>query len=361
MGSMNLTKIPDCLRRSALVICFLVVASAASSVSGASFSSLFAFGDSLSDRGNTYAVFGGHPADSAVYSLLSYTASAGRYDDGRWSNGKVWVEHLNNSLGLPSLERNKGTDPLISGKNFAYGGSTTGTGSTLGVINNLQLQVSNYLSLAGGTASSTALYSLWSGGNDVIYHVEGGGANTAAAINTLTDTMATDLNAALTTLYNAGARHFIIPNLPALGEKPSYVGTPHEAFANSIVAAYNPKLETKIVDFRTAHDNVKIAAWDVNSLFTSMLESPALYGFTNVTEAAFTATAYPGTVVANPNLHVFWDQTHPSAAGHQILGQLALNAVTILLIPEPSTFVMLNVGIVAIGGRVRSRARGSRR
>ena len=191
------------VRRLALVFCLLLSAVATSTAGAAPFTALYAFGDSLSDLGNTYDVFGGHGADSAIYGLLGYTASPNRYDDGRWTNGQVWVEHLNTQLGLPALAKNKGNQPLSAGTNFAYAGSTSGTGNIFGVINNLQLQLSNYLNLAGGSASSTALYTVWSGGNDVINYVQDAEPNTPAGIDALTTTMAANLDTAISTLYTA--------------------------------------------------------------------------------------------------------------------------------------------------------------
>ena len=133
--------------------------------------------------------------------------------------------------------------------------------------------------------------------------------------------MAGNISTGITTLYNAGARHIIVPNLPALGDKPSFVGTANQAFANDIVASYNPKLAAAITSFSTAHPDATVTAWDVYTQFQDMLSNPGSYGFTNTTVAALNNnTLYPGVVVADPNSHVFWDETHPTAAGHLILG-----------------------------------------
>lgn len=321
----------------------------------AQLTALYAFGDSLSDLGNTYNALGGHGADSAIYSLVGYTASPDRYDDGRWSNGPVWVEHLNDQLGLPALQRNKGDQALTLGTNFAYGGSTTGSGSTDGILHNLQTQIGDYVSLAG-SGSASALYSVWSGGNDVIYYVMDGQPNTPAGIDQLTTTMAANITTALTTLYNAGARQFLVPNLPPLGDKPSFVNTPNKMFANDIVSSYNPKLEQALVDFRAAHTEAKLASWDDFSQFDAMLTDPAFYGFTNETDAAFSSSgAYPGTVVADPNKHVFWDSTHPTAAGHALLGDFAYEALNVLLVPEPSTLTLLILSLATLSIRPRPR------
>lgn len=59
-------------------------------VSGeAAFSNVFFFGDSLSDTGNGYTASGG-------------TFPPSPYQDGRFSDGPLWVEYLASGLGLPA-------------------------------------------------------------------------------------------------------------------------------------------------------------------------------------------------------------------------------------------------------------------
>lgn len=317
----------------------------------AQYTAIYAFGDSLSDLGNTYNALGGMANDQSIYNLIDYTASPGRYDAGRWSNGPLWIEHLNAQLGLPVLQRNGGTSPLTSGTNFAYGGATSGTGYKDFIVANLQTQVASYVTLAG-TASSTGLYTVWAGGNDVIDYIAANSPNTPAGIDQLTTTMATNIATAVTTLYNAGARDFLVANLPALGDKPSYVNTPNQAFANEIVATYNLKLSQAISTLDTQLADLDLTPWDVFSDFNGILQNPTNYGFTNVTVGAFSgAGPYPGMVVANPDQHVFWDDTHPTAPGHELLGGYAYAA----LVPEPNSVILLGLAIGALlsCGRLR--------
>ena len=304
------------------------------------FSGLIAFGDSLSDLGNLYNTLRLGGSDETIYNDIGYTAAPGRYDNGRYSNGPLWVEHLADQLGLGPLAPNNGDQPLAMGTDFAYAGARSGTGGTDFIIPNLLTQIECYLTLTGNTASPTALYTIWAGGNDVIDYIGDQMPNTPAAIEPFTDMMASNLSTAVTTLYNAGARKFLVANLPALGDKPDYVNTPNQAFANDMVTSFNPKLAQALANLRTQHSDLRVAGWDMYSDFNQVLNNPASFGFTNDTDAAFSSSGpYPGTVVANPNQHVFWDDTHPTAPGHQILGQFAYQAV--LQIPEPASLVLL--------------------
>jgi phospholipase/lecithinase/hemolysin len=344
------------IRSSRTVACLLFAFLVTVSADGAQFSGLIAFGDSLSDIGNLYTTLGGSGSDQTIYNDIGYTAAPGRYDNGRYSNGPLWVEHLANQLGLGALAPNNGDQPLTEGTDFAYAGARSGTGGTDFIIPNLLTQIECYLTLTGGAASPTALYTVWAGGNDVIDYIGDQMPNTPTDIGQFTDIMASNISTAVTTLHNAGARNFLVANLPALGDKPDYVNTPNQSFANDMVTSYNPKLAQALANLRTQHAGLRLAGWDVYSDFNQVLQNPASFGFTDDTEAAFSNTGpYPGTVVANPNQHVFWDDTHPTAPGHAYLGQFGYQAV--LQIPEPSSLVLLSmsVGIACGCGRFGRR------
>lgn len=286
------------------------------------FSGVIAFGDSLSDRGNTVAELKTILNETDVY-------NSNFYDDGRWSNGPLWIEHVNGGLGFPTWKRNDG-DPLSDGHDFAWGGSESGTGYTDDVLANLQTQIQYYKdNLAMGPlvdgAIGTKLFSVWSGGNDVINAVQGGAIIDADALSTQ---MAQNIATAITTLYDAGGRYFIVPNLPDLGKKPNYRTNPIWAGeASEIVARYNPKLATQIANLRATLPGITIYAFDAYTLLDTVIANPATYDFTNVTTPAYTPNDIPpdyGSVVADPDSHLFWDTTHPTEAGHAIVGAAAL-------------------------------------
>jgi len=327
------------------LFCLTLLASTVVSFSSANavqFSGVVAFGDSLSDLGNTYNTLG----SDGSYELAGYNSAY--YDVGRWSNGPVWVEHLNNSLGLSPLQLNDGTS--LFGTDFAYGGSTSGTGYEYEFLTNLQTQVSNYRSLltapvTGMPDVSTTLFTVWSGGNDIIYLVSDG--------TTITPTqVANNISSAITSLYDAGGRHFLVPNIPPLGDKPSYVNNPSErAQANEFVNAYNPILEQTLASLRGSLSDITIISFDVYSLFTDVLANPGDYGFTNVSDSAYvgdTNAPNDGYVVPNPDQYLFWDGTHPTRVGHQLIGDHAFAAVATLAIPEPTTWALLGAGLVAV-------------
>jgi hypothetical protein len=52
--------------------------------------------------------------------------------------------------------------------------------------------------------------------------------------------MAANIGTSITTLSDAGARSFIVANLPALGDKPNVINTPNQAFAKAFALVPEP-------------------------------------------------------------------------------------------------------------------------
>ena len=317
-------------------LCFIALFSfLPTSVKAQDYTGIVAFGDSLSDLGNTVTtlnVFG----TNFTREQTGYNANF--YDNGRFSDGPLWVENLNASLGLPTLEVNNGVS-AISGTDFAWAGSTSGTGNTAYLLPNLQTQIGFYTNqLASNNPAlpspATTLYTVWSGGNDVLNLINSGTAITPAQV-------ALNISNSITSLYNAGGRSFLIPNLPPLGNKPDFLtNSANRQAANNFVNAYDPLLQSTLVSLSINLPGIRVTDLDVYSTFEDMLNNPANYGLSNVTNSAYTASTNGpdyGYVVTNPDSYLFWDQTHGTATVNAILG----NAAYLAVVPEPTTWGLL--------------------
>src|SRR5215510_6282360 len=108
------------VRRSSNVAGLLLTCWMTLTTGAAEYNGLIAFGDSLSDLGNLYNTLRAGGSDEMIYMDIGYTAAPGRYDNGRYSNGPLWVEHLADQLGLGPLAPNNGYQPLTVGTDFAY-------------------------------------------------------------------------------------------------------------------------------------------------------------------------------------------------------------------------------------------------
>jgi len=286
-------------------------------------SAIVTFGDSLSDLGNTYNTLGNWGA----YGLADYNSYF--YDQGRWSNGPLWIEDIDLKFGFAALQRNDGTN--LYGTDFAWGGSTSFDGFSFAVLANLQQQVADYINLlstkyARMPKPADALFTVWSGGNDVIYHV------TYPDLYPLTPQEVSDnIAKAITSLYNAGGRTFLVPNLPPLGDKPNFRNTKYQDPANDFVVAYNPLLHTKLAVLRQTKPGITILEFDVYTLFQDALNDPTKYGLTNGKDTAYIADIFyrhGGYLVDDVDKYLFWDGTHPTRVGHAIVGEGAYKVIS---------------------------------
>lgn len=343
----------------------------------ATYSGLVAFGDSLTDQGNTINyLIDNLPkelwVDAVGYDDNYYNAAYNIYDikaAGRWSSGPTWIEYFNGllksggtSIAPIALGRNFGVGWTSSGTdygpgtNFAWGGSTTDAGYTYIVFSNLQQQVADFISLTQDSKSALyqydiggALFSVWSGGNDAIYWVQG---DRSISMEVATTTAASNIQAAITTLYNAGARHFLMTNLPDLGQKPNYRGTDWGMDATAFVLSFNAKLEEVVLTLETTYADISIAFFDAYSKFNLLLDDPESFGFTNFQDPAYIFLGYgedpSSIIVPDPTEYVFWDTTHPTTQVHQLIGMFAYEA---LAIPEPGSVLLLMLGLGVLAWR----------
>lgn len=277
----------------------------ASSVAAGPFSSLVIFGDSLSDVGNIAS------SSFDIYPGKYY------YED-RFSNGAVWVESLATGLGLPATKRST----LPGGDNFAYGGAqTSGTGGIEGIaIRDVDEQVTQYL--VARTIDPTALYVVFAGSNDFI--------NGQTNVATPAARLATDLSRLIT----AGARKFLIPNLPLLGYTPRFNGNATTAAAyNARTEQFNAAMDMKLLDLADDAPGLEFFRLDVAAIFVDAIANPTKFGLSNVTASAAPglqpgASNYNTSLIApNANEYLFWDDLHPTTTVHSVLAARALALV----------------------------------
>ena len=270
----------------------------------ASFTDIYVFGDSLSDTGNLSAVTGGSIPPSPPYS------------PGRASNDRLWIEYLAEDLGATTT-------------NYAFGGATTGSENTFvpGLIG-LEQQIINFQA-TNSFANPEALYVVWAGSND---YLGAGVTNPSVPVSNLTNS--------ITTLAESGAENFLVLNLPDLGQLPATTSTVLSSPLNELTAAHNSSLDTALNNLSLSY-GIDIYNVDVNSLFAEAIASPASFGFSNVTDACLTTTS----ICSNPNQYLFWDDLHPTAAGHELLSDLALERLDSQPIPEPGS----ELGVILLG------------
>ena len=261
------------------------------------FDSLYVFGDSYCDVGNALIATGGAEPAFPYYS-------------GRFSNGPIWVDHIASVLGVPL------TPSLSGGTDFAIGGAevTAPVQTPKGTIPSVPQQVLLYLSQHGGKADPNAVYFIEGGGNDIVNIKTG-------SPDVLGYQIALGLAQSEFLLRQAGARHFIIPNLFNIGLLPA--AADHIAFATAASAAANVWLN-KLLFFERLLPRVRIIRIDINSLMNAVMKDATHFNFINVTTPCLT-----NTVCLDPDHTLFWDTIHPTAFVHSFFAVAIENTLAI--------------------------------
>lgn len=328
------------------------------------------FGDSLVDAGNIFNLSSGTFPSSPPYA-------------GKFSNGPLWVEQLGAELGItPELSSVVVPDllagaalPPSDGINFALAGSLS-SGINVGGANipGLQQQIAAFGAIAAATppersASTEALSILLAGGND--YNEAIVNAGSAEALAALPEQVTDNLVAAVAGLANSGAKSILVSNLPNLGLQPfaesiNAFNPQGSSLLTALSAQHNQLLAQKLAAFAAGSDT-DIIQFDLSSTIAAIAATPAEFGFTNIADACLTSFRIDGTfdgVCSDPDAFFFWDDVHPTEAGHSVIAQAALASLNAVNPAEPPVATSVPepggpLGLIAIGSTlvVYSRTR----
>jgi phospholipase/lecithinase/hemolysin len=298
------------------------------------FSTIYAFGDSLSDAGNvsiSTASVGITEPVSPPYAKEQYGSSSGTV----FSNGPTWVQDLSVALGLGTL-----APSLAGGTDFAYGGAETGStpqnaGNPGVQVLSLPVQLTQFqaTTLLSGP-SARALYTVSIGGNDVLDILSNTSLTAAQQAADVSAAVANEITF-LKQLVSAGATNLLVLDVPDLGKTPDVLSgaangshvpsAALDATASQLAASYNAQLMSQIPSLGSATVHVV----DAYQLIDAATASPALYNLTNATSPVWSGnftSASSGTLAATTaaaqDQYLFWDQLHPTESGHLAIADL---------------------------------------
>ena len=258
------------------------------------FSRIFVFGDSLSDTGNFYHLSGGAPPAP--------------YFQGRFSNGRLWVEQFADALGME----------IAAGDNYAVGGATTGHFNSNNGVNGrvypgLLDQIASFTATRSTAEAEGALFVVWAGANDFFVALATGQDPGVLIGNGVGNTVQ-----AIQQLWQAGARHIMVANVPDLGLTPYALGRNVGGPVTQLSAAYNQVLNSALDSLAAA--GIPTIRVDAFTTLRTMATQPAQFGFTNVTDQLI-------VVGGNADEFLFWDIVHPTTKGHAVVAEAAADSV----------------------------------
>ncbi|OZJ06428.1 hypothetical protein BZG36_00461 [Bifiguratus adelaidae] len=279
------------LRIALLAFCSFITASlAAPTRRGCSiFTDLVVFGDSSSDDGNFYK------ASNDVWPSSPYYRGA-------FSNGPVWSHYL------AAAER-------WNVHTYAYAYSTSNSSYVPPVapvpstpIPGVVQQVDLFKPTANTFNPNKTLIAIWNQGNDFADAVMQANPNVVAQ----------SIANAITALYTSGMRHFLLFQILDMTKTPAllpYKGSPVYQWFSEMGTAYNGALATFVSQFTTQHTDVRFTTVNTNQFFTQYAPK-----FKNTSAPCLTVNGTTvDSVCSNVVDHLFWDDTHPTTAGHALL------------------------------------------
>jgi outer membrane lipase/esterase len=306
---------------------------------------LVVFGDSLSDSGNKYVVTG--LSNTPPYDLLDPTlVPDGPYTKGglHHSNGKTWVEQYAQPLDLGDLVRPALRNPGEA-TNYAYGGARARDASATSTNLNLPEQVMTFLADTGGVASPDALHVIFIGGNDIApdavtaFATIGPGVGIGIIIDAFVS-----VGDRMVELYTAGARKFLIMNVPDMGLIPAMnppLNVPEVwRLGTCLSVLYNygsplpfrfdqlctpfpfppgiPGLDAVLDQLEVNLPGIEIIRFDMFERLQQIVESPEDFGLLEEVEPCVDPNV-PPYACKRPDTYVFWDGVHPTKAVHAII------------------------------------------
>jgi phospholipase/lecithinase/hemolysin len=318
-----------------------------------SYSAIYAFGDSLSDAGNlsiVTTVAGATEPVSPPYFQAQYGPVSGNV----FSNGPTWVQDVSVALGLGTL-----APSLVGGTDFAYGGAETGP--TPQNANDPKIQALSLpaqiveFQTAVHAPSSSALYTLSIGSNDLLDILGTNGLTAQQQTTDLNDAVANEIGF-VKQLVADGAKNLLVLDVPDLGKAPNVTTglvngslTPSAALdaqASQLASQYNSTLSSQLATIASA-DALNVHVVGAYALTDAAVADPAAYGLTNVTTPVWSGnftSSSSGTLAvtgaAAQDQYLFWDSLHPTETGHQALADMAeeqLSGVPVLSVQDTTT------------------------
>jgi outer membrane lipase/esterase len=191
----------------------------------------------------------------------------------------------------------------------------------------LAFEIGAFLHKTGGVAPPGALYVIQIGANDLrdalaVAFAEPPDPSGAAAI---LQSAAQGIGAGIRTLHAAGARHFLVWNVPnpALTPLLGLLDVTNPGIRSAAVFAaglFNNYYQRDALLGASTLPGIMIRVFDADALMAAVYLYPGVFGLANVTDACVTPGTAPFTC-HSPDHYLFWDGIHPTKAAHGLIAR----------------------------------------
>ena len=294
------------------VSCILLIFSLSTSLYAEQFSTIVAFGDSLTDHNG----------------LNQYVPTAPEAFTNCQGTPCVWVEYMAEDLDL---------NPETDVDNNAIGGAMSkghsdedlqaaidaGALPPLGLVG----QVEAYVSQAPQFDPEDTLFTIWIGGNDLLEFLRGESSATSPEL--LIGGAMANIEAAMAALVQAGAKNFLVLNLPDLSKTPAFNRLPEENRADiqALTQGFNQALTASLLGVEYKNSGVSVISINAYSVMNNLI-AQGVFANTTDTWLELDANNDPtGNVNGDAEDFLFFDPIHPMTAAHALIGDEAAAAV----------------------------------
>ncbi|KAL1537806.1 acetylajmaline esterase [Salvia divinorum] len=342
---------------------FLILISASNQASSACFKSIISFGDSLADTGNSISLT---PSNTPPRSAAPpYGETFFHCPTGRWSDGRLVIDFIAETLGLPLVQPflglSRGGD-FNSGVNFAVAGCTA-LRDSFWAEEGIQIDLAN-ASLAAQLSwfkelflpkfcpipsdcknfLETSLVLVGEiGGNDYNYALLQG--KSFQSVLAIVPKVVKAISLTINELIKLGAKTLVVPgNLP-IGCLPVYLTyfiTSNRTYydpetgcldwLNKFACHHNELLQTELDLIQKQNPSINIVYADYYNAAMQFYQFPQKYGFTEGALIACCGSGGPYNVdhastcgsegcstCEDPSLHVSWDGIHLTEAAYGLI------------------------------------------
>ncbi|KAL4334570.1 hypothetical protein GQ457_07G021770 [Hibiscus cannabinus] len=321
---------------------------------------MFIFGDSLIDNGNNNDL-----PSFAKANYFPYGIDFNGGPTGRFSNGYTMVDEIAELLGLPLIPAysEASGDQILHGVNYASAAAgildITGRNFVGRIpfdqqIKNFQTtldQITDNLgALDAAEALAKCIFFVGMGSNDYLNNYLMPNYPTRNQYNgqQYADLLVQKYNQQLRTLYNLGARKFVLAGLGRMGCIPSILAQSNAGRCseevNRLVLPFNANVKTMMNSLNANLPGARFIYIDIARLFEDIVGNAKTYGFSVVNRGCCGIGRNRGQITCLPfqtpcnnrDEYVFWDAFHPTEKVNIIMARKAFSG-------DPSIVYPINI------------------